>query len=172
MSPAVGILLFNFSPSKNFLPPVIISFLQHPVFPLYWTIHIWHSMEEKGVHPKSPQTLGCLSSRYRFISPPCFPADFLKVCTNHLHVTSPLPTPHWSRLYPSESQQPQQMAPSPVNNLCFVKEVISFVLPFSGYQQHSTWLITLQLEMSALGFCDTMCFWPSLDSIFGGSGES
>ena len=112
-----------------------------------------------------------MSSSYRFISPSYFPADFLKVCTDHLHLTSPLPTPHWSRLYPSESQQPQQMAPSPVNNLCIVKEVINFLLPFSGCQQHSMWLITLQLEVSALSFCDTMFFWPSPDSFWWVGGE-
>ena len=162
MSPAVGILLLSFSPSKNFLPPVIISFLQHPVFPLYWTIHIWHSMEVSILKAPKP-CVACPPATGSYLHPTSQ--------TNHLHLTSPLPTPHWSRLYPSESQQPQQMAPSPVNNLCVVKEVISFVLPFSGCQQHSTWLITLQLEMPALGFCDTMFFGPSLESIFGGWGE-
>lgn len=63
------------------------------------------------------------------------------------------------------------MAPSTVNNLCVVKEVINFLLPFSGCQQHSMWLITLQLEVSSLSFCDAMFFWPSPDSFLVGGGR-
>lgn len=138
----------------------VFSVLQHPVFLLDRSIRMtWY----RGAHPKSRKP--CIPdppATASYLHPP-FPARLSQ--TSGVHVTSPLPTPHQSTLHPRSGNDPNKLLQAR-SAISVLSNVISSVLPFSGCQQPSARLIALQLEMSALGFCDTMFFGHPLPAFF------
>lgn len=148
----------------------VFSVLQHPVFPLCWTVpSVWRGTEAPVLKVENPasQTLRL----QLHISTPLPSQTFSNQrCARNLSPPRPSPV-HTS---PPQWQRPQQVAPSEVSNLCAVerhKLCVAFLrlsAAFSMVDRSPTWNVCSWLLWHHV-------FWPSLASFLflgGGVGPS